>query len=395
MRWLVIGALAAAAIGVMVYLFSPRPIAVDTARVTAGPISETVQDEGVTRVRDAYVVSAPVSGRLERIDLDVGDRVLAGRTVVARLRPTPPQLLDPRNRAQAVAAVAAADAAVAATRATRARLAAEAQRAERAYKRIIPLSEIGAASRQARDDAEAAAQASRAAVEASDAELAARQAEALSARAALLGPETVAPEAVSVVAPATGYITRVLQESERVVSTGAPLVEISEGQGLEAQIEFLSQDAVRIREGMPAEIYDWGGPGSIPAVVRRVEPEGFVKVSALGVEEHRVLVMLQFTGSADQWARMGPGYSVWGRVFLRREIRALKLPLGALVGSGDGWAVFRVDSGRARLVHVAVGAMTDREAEIRGGLKSGDQVVLFPSDRVRDGGLVEPRRPFR
>jgi HlyD family secretion protein len=184
----------------------------------------------------------------------------------------------------------------------------------------------------------------------------------------------------------------VLQESERTVPAGAPLVEVGENAGLEAQIEFLSQDAVRIREGMAAEIYDWGGPGVIPAVVRRVEPEGFVKVSALGVEEHRVLVMLQFAGPSESWSRIGPGYSVWGRVFLRQAPQALKVPLGALVGSGQAWAVFRIDDHRARLVKVKVGAMTDREAEIQGGLRAGDQVVVFPSDKVRDGVSVAVRQ---
>jgi HlyD family secretion protein len=173
---------------------------------------------------------------------------------------------------------------------------------------------------------------------------------------------------------------------------GAPLVEIGDREGLEAAIEFLSQDAVRIREGMPAEIYDWGGPGALPAVVRRVEPQAFTKVSALGVEEQRALVLLQFSGDPRSWSRLGPGYRLWGRVFLRREARAVKAPLGALVRSDDGWAVFRVLAGRARLTPVELGALTDREAEVRRGLRPDEQVVVFPSDRVRDGVRVAVRR---
>lgn len=391
-RWIVVALVAIAVTAGVALLFLPRPVAVDAASVVVGPIAETVQDEGVTRVQEAYVVAAPVSGRLERVDLHVGDRVIAGKTVIARLRPAPPDLLDPRARAQAEAAVAAASAAVSAARATRERFAADARRAEQTLARTRPLAERGYASKQSLDDAEADARATRAALDAADADLVARQAQLTASKAALLGPETAAPQIVPVTSPATGYVTRVLQESERTVAMGTPLVEVGESKGLEAQIEFLSQDAVRIREGMPAEIYDWGGAGVIAATVRRVEPEGFNKVSALGVEEHRVLVMLQFAdASATAAASMGPGYGVWGRVFLRQEARALKVPLGALVGSGEGWAVFRIVGGRARLTPVTVGAMTDREAEIRSGLREGERVVLFPSDQVRDGAEVAQR----
>jgi HlyD family secretion protein len=390
-RWIVVAAVVLGATILVALLFAPRPVDVDTAIVTVGPIAETVQDQGETRVREAYVVAAPVFGRLERIDLHVGDRVIANKTVLARLRPSAPTMLDPRARAQAEAAVAAAGSAVSAARATRERFAAQAQLAEQSLSRARRLAESGYVSKQTLDNAVAEARSAKGALEAADADLAARRAQLDSARAELLGPAAASQDIVSVTSPATGYVTRVLQESERTVAGGTPLVEVSESRGLEAQIEFLSQDAVRISEGMPAEIYDWGGPAVIRATVRRVEPEGFVKTSALGVEEHRVLVMLQFDGPPEQWAKLGPGYSVWGRVFLRRETSALKVPIGALVGSGNGWAVFRVDQGRARLAPVTIGAITDTEAEIRSGLHASDQVVLFPSDRVRDGAQVHPR----
>lgn len=391
LRWRIAGVAAALVVAVLAVLFMPRSIEVDAARVNIGPIDETVQDQGVARVREAFIVAAPVSGRLQRIDLHVGDRVSAGRTVVARILPSAPDLLDPRTRAQAEATVAAAGASVSAARLSRERLQVEALHADQIMARTRTLAEAGAASKQARETAEAEAEVAHVAVNAADAELRARQAQLAAARSALMGPGAATAEIVPVTAPATGYVTRVLQESERTVPMGTPLVEIGESRGLEAQIEFLSQDAVRIREGMPAEIYDWGGGAPIPAVVRRVEPEGYVKVSALGVEEHRVLVMLQFTGPPEQWARLAPGYGVWGRVFLRRESRAERVPLGALVGSGRGWAVFRIEGGRARLTPVSVGAMTDREAEIRGGLRAGDAVVVFPSDLVRDGVRVRAR----
>lgn len=383
--------MAALAIAAVVMLLAPRPVEVGTAVVSIGPIAESVADQGYARVREAYVIAAPVSGRLERVGLHVGDRVVAGQTVVARIAPASADLLDPRTRAQAQAAVAAAQAAVGAAAAQQEQLAAESRKTDADLRRVRTLAEKGYAASQALDSAEAQARAARAAVRAAAAQLAVRRSELAAARSALLGPEADGGGAVPVTSPSSGYVTRVLQESERTVAMGAPLVEIGDQSGLEAAVEFLTQDAVRIREGMPAEIFDWGGEGTIPAVVRRVEPQAFTKVSALGVEEQRVLVLLQFDGDPARWARLGPGYRVWGRVILRREPRAVKSPLGALVREGGRWAVFRADGGRARLTVVDIGAMTDKEAEIRKGLKAGDRVVVFPSDKVGDGVRLRDR----
>ncbi|WP_293677416.1 efflux RND transporter periplasmic adaptor subunit [uncultured Phenylobacterium sp.] len=390
-RW-GLGAAATTVVAVMLgLLLAPRPVDVDVETVRIGAIADSVADQGVARVREAYIVAAPVSGRLQRVDLHVGDRVAAGSTLVARIRPASADLLDPRSRAQAQAAIAAAQAAVAAAAAEQDRFAAEARKADADLARVRTLAAKGFAARQALDAAEAQARAARAAVRSAAAQFGVRRSELAAAGSALLGPEAQDGRAVPVPSPASGYVTRVLQESERTVAMGAPLVEIADQSGLEAAIEFLTQDAVRIREGMHAELYDWGGQGSIPAIVRRVEPQGFTKVSALGVEEQRVLVLLQFEGSPVSWSRIGPGYRVWGRVFLRQEAKAVKAPLGALVRADGGWAVFRIGEGRARLTPVAVGAMTDREAEIRSGLKGGDRVIVFPSDKVVDGVRVRAR----
>lgn len=390
-RWALGGTVAVVAVATLGLLLAPRPALVDVEAVRLGPIAETVADQGAARVREAYVVAAPVSGRLQRLNLHVGDRVVAGSTVVARIRPASADLLDPRSQAKAQAAVAAAQAAVGAAAAEQDRFAAEARKAEGDLSRVRTLSEQGFASRQALDAGEAQARAARAATRAATAQLAVRRSDLAAARSALLGPEAEGGHAVAVIAPASGYVSRVLQESERTVAMGAPLVEIGDQSGLEAAIEFLTQDAVRIREGMRAEIFDWGGEGTIPAVVRRVEPQGFTKVSALGVEEQRVLVLLQFEGSPAVWSRLGPGYRLWGRVILRQAAKAVKAPLGALVRSDGGWAVFRVVDGRARLTPIAVGAMTDREAEVRSGLKVGEKVAVFPSDKVVDGVRVRVR----
>lgn len=390
-RWALGGAGLAVVVATLAFLLAPRPVEVQAGRVVRGPIAEAVADQGVARVREAYVVSAPVAGRLDRVDLHVGDPIVAGRTLVARIHPASADLLDPRAQAQAQANVSAADAALNAARAHNDELAAGARKAEADLARVRTLSERGFAAAQALDNAEAAARAARAALRAGGAELGVRRSELAAARAALMGPDARDGASVAVTAPASGYVTRVLQESERTVAVGAPLVEVADRMGLEAAIEFLSQDAVRIREGMPAEVFDWGGPGTLAAVVRRVEPQGFTKVSALGVEEQRALVLLQFTGPPQDWSRLGPGYRLWGRVFLRRETAALKVPLGALVRADGGWGVFRIEGARARLVPVEVGALTDREAEIRRGLSAGQSVVIFPSDRVADGVRVRVR----
>lgn len=390
-RWAIGAVLVGLVAAALVMLFAPRPVEADVAAVTRGAIDESVADQGFARVREAYVVAAPVSGRLQRVALHVGDRVTAGQTVVAHIWPASADLLDPRARAQAQAAVAAAQAAVSAAAAQQDQLAAEARKADNDLARTRTLAERGFAASQALDSAEAGARAARAAVRAAAAQLIVRRSELAAARSALLGPDAADGRAVPVTSPASGYVTRVLQESERTVAMGAPLVEIGDQSGLEAAIEFLTQDAVRVREGMPAEIFDWGGEGTIPAIVRRVEPQGFTKVSALGVEEQRVLVLLQFAGDPARWSRLGPGYRVWGRVVLRREANAVKAPVGALVREGRGWAVFRVVGGRARLSPVTVGAMTDDEAEIRKGLQPGERVVVFPSDKVRDGVGIRER----
>lgn len=375
---------------VVIVLVAPRSVPATVAPVTIGPIADSVADQGYARVREAYVVSAPVSGRLQRLDLHVGDRVEKGVTIIARILPSGAELLDPRARAQAEASVAAATAAVASARAQLDQLAAGARQIEGDLARQRELAGRGFASSQALETAENKARAARAGVRAAEAELVMRRSELGVARAALIGPEREGQGAVAVNAPASGYVTRVLQESARAVAVGAPLIEVSDKGGLEAAIEFLSQDAVKVREGMAAEVFDWGG-ATLPAVVRRIEPQGFTKVSALGVEEQRVLVFLQMSGDPKGWASLGPGYRLWGRVFLRRQPSALKVPLGALVRQGGGWAVFKVEAGRARVTPVAVGVMTDREAEILKGLRARERVVLFPSDQVRDGVRLKPR----
>lgn len=383
---LVIVALAAAG----TFALAPKRVPVDVAPIARGAIAETVADQGVMRVREAYVVSAPVSGRLERLRLKAGDRVEPAQ-VLARIRPMSADFLDVRGQAQARAAIASAEAAYAAALAQARTATAQRDLAERQLARTAKLAETGIASRQALESAQSAERMARSAEQAAQAEARAHGADLAAAKAALLGPATTGAGApLDIPSPARGLVTRVFQESERPLSAGAPILEIGDRRGLEAAIDLLSEDAVRVREGQAAEIFDWGG-APLKAQVRRVEPQAYTKVSALGVEEQRVLVLLQITDLPARWASLGAGYRVWGRVILRSTTDALLAPIGALVRSGSDWAVFIVDGGRARLRVVKVGAMTDSFAEILDGLPEGAQVVIFPSDQVRGGVFIRVR----
>ena len=390
-RWTVVGTMALVTLLIVLLFLRAPAVSVEAATVTRGPIDESLSDQGQARVRQAYVVAAPITGRVQRLPVEVGDPVVAGQTVVARMLPTPNALLDPRARAQAEAAVASARSAQAGAAAQREAAAAEAARANAENARTAPLGPSGIVSRQQADNVRAAADKAQRGLQAADALLRQRTADLASAQAALAGPASTAGAVLAITSPAGGYVTHVLQQSERVVPTGTPLVEVSDRNGLEAAIEFLSQDAVKMHVGEAAELYDWGGARPVPARVRLIEPQGYTKVSALGVEEQRVLVILQLEGDPAGWAGLQPGFRVWGRVFLRRLADATLVPTGALVRQGDGWAVFRIEGGRARLRPVRIGALTDTAAEVIEGLEPKDRVINYPADTIKDGVKVKAK----
>jgi HlyD family secretion protein len=391
-RWIALSTLGVAAAGVLVFLFWPRAIEVDSAVVGQGPIADVVSDQGIARVRQSYVVSAPVNGRLERLPLEVGDRVVANKTIVAYIRPAAPEFLDPRSRAQAEAAVQAARSALASATAQRDRLAADVTRTRDQLGRISDLARQGVVAPKELDNAKADADVAVNALRAAHADILTRQANLESAQMTLANPKAGAARAVTVTSPASGVVTHLLQQSERTVAVGTPLVDVGDTSGLEAAIEFLSQDAVKIRPGQKADIFNWGGPADIPAEVRLVEPQGFTKVSALGVEEQRTLVILQFTAPPAAWSGLAPGYRVWGRVYLRECSSATLAPLGALIRDSGHWAVYRIEHGRARLRSIDIGTLTDRTAEVLTGLEPSDVLIVYPSDQVHDGSRVTPRR---
>lgn len=370
----------------------PQPVSIETARASRGLLRVTVDEEGETRVRQRYVVAAPVVGRLTRIALDEGDAVVAGQ-VVARLDVAP---LDQRGREQAAARLAAARAA---QREAEARVAHERTaltearrklaRTERlAAEKILPAEELDAARTavgSAESDLEAALFHARSA--AWDVE---------SARAAQLDSATGSPAAGTAIelrSPLSGSVLRVCEECEKVVPAGAELIELGDPQDLEAVVDVLSSDAVKIWPGALMLLdagmgEEDGGRQELRGRVRRVEPSGFTKVSPLGVEEQRVNVIGDFV---DPPGRLGDRYRLEVRIVLWENENVLKIPAGALFRpAGGGWAVFTVEEGRARLRPVKTGHRNPDEAEILEGLQEGEVVIVHPSDAVEEGVRVRP-----
>ena len=392
------GAVAALAVAGLAYAFWPQPVPVDFGTVTRGPMKVTVGDEGRTRVKDTFVVSAPLAGRLERIELKAGDPVVAGRTVVASIRPTDPTFLDVRSRRQAEAVVDAAEDARDLAAAELRRAEAEASFAANDFERAKKLTLGSSISQRDLDRYRLDYETKRAALAAAQATLNVRSHELETARAALIGPESRSDEGaaaesccISVFAPISGRVLRLVQESETVVSPGTPLVEIGDPHDLEMVVELLSTDAVKVRAGATAIITGWGGQRELAGVVRRVEPYGFTKISALGVEEQRVNVIVDFTDPPESRSMLGHGFRVDISVVVWQADDVARVQVGALFREGADWAVFAVGNGRARLTKVKLGHMNGTVAEVLSGLSSGSQVVVHPSDRIEDGARVEAR----
>jgi HlyD family secretion protein len=369
------------------FFLHKSPVAVDLAPLDHGPVEVTVGDDGVARVREVYSVAAPVAGRLLRVDAEVGDPVTARDTVLARLVPADPGFLDIRSRAVAQARVGEAEAQLALAAADVRRAEAALALARREHGRIATLAESGTVSRAALDRARASRDDAAAAHAAAQAAAAAARSGVAAARSQLVTPlGTASGGAIALRAPVSGTVLQVLRESEAVVPAGAPLLEIGNPRGdLEIVADLLSTDAVRIRPGATVYIEGWGGKRPLRGRLRRVEPFGFLKVSALGVEEQRVNVRIDLVGDPAAWAALGHGYRVDVRIVSDRVERALRVPASALFRDGDQWAVFVNQGKRARLRRVQLGLVNDSHAEVRVGLAVGDEVVLFPSERVADG----------
>lgn len=371
---------------ILFWLFRPEAVPVDTALVARGPIIVSISDEGETRVRDVFVVSAPVPGLMRRISLEPGDEVIAGETVVAQIAPSDPAFLDRRSEGEGRAAVRAAEAGLKLARAALQRAEAERDFATAELQRYQGLAKADTISANELDAAERRSRTAAAVVEEARANLEVREFELEQARARLLTPALARSQddcdCLDVFSPVSGSVLQVLQESEAVVNSGAPLIEIGDPAELEVVVDLLSSDAVQVRPGQRVLIESWGGETPLNGVVRRIEPFGFTKVSALGIEEQRVNVRVDLTDAAERWQRLGHGYRVEPRIVLAEANDVLKVPRAALFREGESWAVFVNDHGRAALREVELGLENGLEAEITVGLSEGDEVVLQPGERV-------------
>lgn len=377
-RWLpYVGALIL--IALIVAGLWPKPLPVETVEVTRGDLRVTVNEEGKTRIKQRYLVAAPVAGQLRRIPYKAGAEVKAGETVVAIIDPLAPTILDARSRALAEAGRDTAAANLERARAAHQFAVSELKRARQLYSdKTISDQELEQV--QWRETT--------AAKEAAAAQSALRQAQAELAEFQATGSPTREP--VEIKAPVSGRILRVVEESSRPVTVGAPLVEIGDPTDLEVVIEVLSRDGAAIQPGTRAELEQWGGEKPLQARVRLVEPAAFTKVSALGVEEQRVNVIADIVTPPGQRAALGDQFRVEARIVTWEAEDVLKVASGAIFRRGNQHAVFAVRDGRAELQPVTTGRSSGTETEIVSGLQAGEHVVIYPGDRINDGDRVKP-----
>lgn len=382
-------------IGLLAYAFRPVPAPVDTATAERGPLVVTVSAEGKTRIRERYVVSAPLAGHLLRVRLRAGDEVVHGQTILVTLEPGDPALLDARARAEIEARVKATGAAAQQSTAGLQRARSALDLARKQAQRARELRARGTVSADEADAVEARERMVLDEVRAAEFAVRVTEFEHELAKAARvrLQPHLTAegePERFEIRSPISGLVLRVFQESAGLVAGGTRLLELGDARDLEMEIDVLSTDAVRIRPGARVIVDHWGGPAPLAGRVRLVEPAGFLKVSALGVEEQRVNIIADFTDPPELRKPLGDAYRVEARIVIS-EGEALRVPSGAVFRSGSGWACFAVRDGRAVLTPVTVGRTNGLETEVLIGLAEGDTVALHPSDRVRDGSRVAPR----
>ena len=382
----------------------PRPVLVDLATIVRGPIEVTVDDDGKTRVRHVYTVSAPVAGKVLRIShptgeagpsLHVGDEVVANKTIIALMQPTLPSFIDVRSHDQLQAEVLAADAAIAQQEAEVHRIEAALDFYRTEFQRAQTLSRTQSISAQAVDKARFDVATNEAAQASAKAQVDMRRAVRASLAARLIDPASAMPSAestccVRVLAPANGRVLKIIQDSEAAVLPGAPLVEIGDPLDLEIVADLLSTDAVQIGLGAAVRIDGWGG-ALVKGKVVRVDPAGFLKVSALGIEEQRVRVTIDFTDPPEAWSALGHDYRVVVHVTTWSAADALAVPVSALFRKGDQWAVFSDQGRRAQTTTVQIGHRNSRFAEAISGLSAGDRVVVHPSDRIADGSRLTQR----
>lgn len=394
-RWiliLVIGFLIASAI---LYGFLPKPIPVDLAKVSRGLLRVMIEEEGETRVKERFVISAPVAGFMRRIKFDVGNPLKKGQ-IVAELEPLRSDVLDPRSRAEAEANVSAAESSLKAAEEHSRAAEADAEYAKRKLERIKKLFVEGVIPKDQFEQAEAEAQRTEANRLSADASVKVARSELEKARSKLrYSAADIAPHSIKNVlirSPISGRVLKIHRESEGVVTSGEALIDIGDPKSIEVKIEVLSADAVSIKAGMPVLFERWGGESVLSGRVRVVEPAGFTKVSSLGVEEQRVLVIADITGSTEKLERLGDGYRVEARFIIWEGMDVLQVPASALFRKGKNWTVFVVKNNRAQQREVDIGHRTGLTAEVVSGLSEGEEVIAYPDDSIKEGIRVRPRQ---
>lgn len=392
-RILVISVAMIIALGLL-YGFLPKPVPVEIAPAKRGPLRVTVEEEGRTRVKDRFVISAPVAGYLRRIELEAGDAVRKGQAV-ALLEPLRSSVLDPRSRAEAGAAAASAKAALAAAKEKARAAAADTEYARERNVRMKKLAEGGFIAKDDLDQSDAEAKKAAATQLSAEATVMAAQADLARAESTLrysaAERTTERGKVVVVSSPVNGKVLKLHHESEGVVNSGDPLLDIGNPRSLEVKVEVLSADAVKVRKGTSVIFERWGGDQPLSGQVRIVEPAGFTKVSSLGVEEQRVIVIVDFTSPPEIWQGLGDGYRLDASFIVWEGRDVLQVPASALFRRGEDWALFIVEKKRARMKSVEVGHRNGLVAEIVKGLAEGEQVIVHPDDRLREGNRVRIR----
>ena len=392
---IIFGSLAAVVVVFLVYAFLPEPVAVDAATIARGDMRITISDDGKTRVHELYVISAPVAGRVLRLEPEVGDRVSAGESLLAVMLPSGPAFLDERRTQEAEAAVEAAEAALELARAEVDRAEAEVDYAKAEIGRTEALVQSKTASPAALDRAQLAFRTANAQLQTARSSVRMREADLAVARAALIKPEAESSASggvIRILSPIDGVVLTLNHESEGVVTAGTPLIELGDPSDIDIVADFLSYQAVKVQPGMPVDIEGWGGE-TLSGVVRRVEPKGFTKISALGVEEQRVNIIIDFKDvDAEKRAQIGHGYRVEPRIILWQGSDIPMVPTSALFRHGTDWAVFRIVDGEAELSPIRIDRMNDNHAEVVEGLGVGDQVILHPAEEIEHGTGIKLRR---
>ena len=373
--------------------FMPEPIAQDFAVAEVADIDVTVHSEGKTRVREDYIVSAPFASRLLRLEIEPGDQVVAGETVIAVMEPADPNFLDARSRAEAEARISATRAALGVAVSMVEQRRAELVFAESERARADGLVQGNTISTSAKEAYALAVNRAKAALAAASSARNMAKYELEIAEAALMSPAERSKNTaiVEVKAPVSGVVLRRYHESEGIVKAGQPLASLGNRNDLEIVTDMLSIDAVKVSAGDRVIIDHWGGSQKLTGMVRLIEPSGFTKISALGIEEQRVNVLVDLTGNPDTWQALGDGYRV--EVFcIYDEVRdALSVPVSALFRDHETWSVFLVKDGEAVLTPVSVGKRNGTLAQILSGVARGDTVIAHPSNDVEDGSAVRPR----